>query len=59
MPFVTIQLLEGRSDEQLTQLVKDVTEVVHQDTGAPKEHINVIINQLGSHQLAQGGEWRK
>ena len=42
MPFVHIELIKGRSDEQITNLMKDVTEAVHKNTGAPKEHIHVI-----------------
>ena len=58
MPFVHIELLEGRTPEQLEKLMKDVTRVISEDTGAPQEHISVIVNQLGERQLAQGGEWR-
>ncbi len=29
MPFVHIELIKGRSDEQITNLMKDVTEAVH------------------------------
>ncbi len=58
MPFVQIHLLAGRSDAQITKMVKDVTDVISADTGAPKEHISVIVDQLAKHQLAQGGEWR-
>ena len=43
MPFVHIELIKGRSDEQITNLMKDVTEAVHKNTGAPKEHIHVIL----------------
>ena len=35
MPFVHIELIKGRSDEQITNLMKDVTEAVHKNTGAP------------------------
>ena len=55
MPFVHIELIKGRSDEQITNLMKDVTEAVHKNTGAPKEHIHVIINELGKHSYGQGG----
>lgn len=59
MPFVHIELLEGRSPEALDKVVKEVTESIHKNTGAPKEHIHIIINELkkGS-QYAQGGEWK-
>lgn len=59
MPFVHIELLAGRSPEQLEKMMKDVTRVISEDTGAPKEHISVIVSELGKNQLAQGGEWRK
>lgn len=58
MPFVHIELIKGRSPEQLENLVKDVTDAVHKNTGAPKEHIHVIINELGPHTYGQGGQWR-
>lgn len=58
MPFVHIELIKGRTDEQLTNSMKDVTEAVHKDTGAPKEHIHVIINELGKHSYGNSGEWR-
>ena len=38
MPFVHIELIKGRSDEQITNLMKDVTEVVHKNTGAQGTH---------------------
>ncbi|HCW36472.1 MAG TPA: 4-oxalocrotonate tautomerase, partial [Staphylococcus sp.] len=46
MPIVNIKLIEGRSDEQLKGLVKDVTEAVHQNAKAPKENIHVIIEEM-------------
>ena len=58
MPFVHVELIKGRSDEQLTQMMKDITEAVHKNTGAPKEHIHVITNRLITLAIGQGGEWR-
>jgi 4-oxalocrotonate tautomerase len=58
MPFVHIELIKGRTPEQLTAMMKDVTEVVHKDTGAPKEHIHVIIRELDKHTYGNNGEWR-
>ncbi|HIF8732394.1 2-hydroxymuconate tautomerase [Streptococcus pyogenes] len=45
MPFVTIDLFEGRSQEQKNQLAREVTEVVSRIAKAPKENIHVFINQ--------------
>ena len=56
MPFVHVELIKGRSDEQLTQMMKDITEAVHKNTGAPKEHIHVVINELRSEERRVGKE---
>ena len=39
MPLVHIELIEGRSQEQLKNLVKDVTKAVVENTGAPKRSL--------------------
>ncbi|GCF92313.1 tautomerase [Enterococcus florum] len=58
MPFVHIELVEGRSKEQLTEMMKEVTEAIHKNTGAPKEHIHVIINELKKGTYAVNGDWK-
>ncbi|MDN6433931.1 MAG: 4-oxalocrotonate tautomerase, partial [Lacticaseibacillus paracasei] len=45
MPLVHIDLIEGRSPEQLKALVKDVTDAIVKDTGAPAEHIHIVLNE--------------
>ncbi|MDU7309085.1 MAG: 2-hydroxymuconate tautomerase [Enterococcus faecalis] len=60
MPFVhVVELIEGRTEEQLTNMVKDITEAVSKNAGAPKENIHVIVNELKKDRYAQGGEWKK
>ena len=39
MPFIHVEMIEGRSREQKEALVKEVTEVVSKHPGAPTEHI--------------------
>ncbi|NQE01464.1 2-hydroxymuconate tautomerase [Enterococcus gallinarum] len=58
MPFIHVELVEGRSQEQLTNMMKEITEAVHKNTGAPKEHIHVIINELKKGQYAVNGDWK-
>ena len=41
MPLVHVELIEGRSQEQLKQLVADITDAVTKNTGAPAEHVHV------------------
>lgn len=58
MPFIHIELVEGRSTEQLTAMMKDITDAVHKNTGAPKEHIHVIINEMKKGTYAVNGEFK-
>ncbi|WP_086311987.1 4-oxalocrotonate tautomerase [Enterococcus sp. 7F3_DIV0205] len=59
MPFIHVELIEGRSEEQLTNMVKEITEVVSRNTGAPQENIHVIVNEMKKDRYAQGGKWKK
>ena len=56
MPFIHVELVEGRSQEQLTNMMKEITEAVHKNTGAPKEHIHVIIKKIKKGQYAVNGD---
>lgn len=59
MPFVHVELVEGRSKEQLDGMMKDITEAVHKNTGAPKEHIHVIVNEMKKGAYAVDGAWKE
>ena len=58
MPFVHIELVEGRSQEQLENMLKDVTEAVHKNTGSPTEHLHFIINEMKKGTYGVNGEWK-
>lgn len=55
MPFVTIQFLEGRSDDQKKALVSEVTEVVSKNLKTPKENIHVILEEMKKTDYGVGG----
>ncbi|EPD2989691.1 2-hydroxymuconate tautomerase [Listeria monocytogenes] len=55
MPFVTIQFLEGRTDDQKKALVSEVTEVVAKNLKAPKENIHVILEEMKKTDYGVGG----
>ncbi|GAW99664.1 2-hydroxymuconate tautomerase [Secundilactobacillus mixtipabuli] len=55
MPIVNIDLIEGRSQEQLKNLVKDVTDAVTKNTGAPAEHVHVILKEMAKNRYSVGG----
>ncbi|EAE6374992.1 TPA_asm: 4-oxalocrotonate tautomerase [Listeria monocytogenes] len=55
MPFVIIQFLEGRTDDQKKALVSEVTEVVSKNLKAPKENIHVILEEMKKTDYGVGG----
>lgn len=55
MPLVHIELLEGRNPEQLKQLVQDVTAAITKNTGAPAEHVHIVLNEMQADHYAVGG----
>ncbi|QNR07884.1 2-hydroxymuconate tautomerase [Macrococcoides canis] len=56
MPFVTVELVEGRSEEQLKKIVEEVTEVVSRNSGAPKDKVHVFIEELKKERYAVAGQ---
>lgn len=56
MPYVTVKMLEGRTEEQKRALVEKVTEAVAETTGAPKEKIVVFIEEMSKNHYAIGGK---
>jgi len=58
MPFVRIDLFEGRTLEQKKALAKEVTEAVVRNTGAPQSAVHVIINDMPEGTYFLQGEMR-
>lgn len=58
MPLVHIDLIEGRSEDQLRKLVKDITDVIGKDIGAPAEHVHIVLNEFPASRIADGGVLR-
>lgn len=56
MPLVTIKMLDGRSEEQKKALVEKVTEAVTETTGASKEAVIVVIEEMTKNHYAVGGK---
>ncbi|MDF2606518.1 MAG: Xylose transport system permease protein xylH [Bacillales bacterium] len=55
MPYVTVKMLEGRTDEQKKNLVEKVTAVVSETTGAPVEKVVVFIEDMPKSHYAVAG----
>ncbi|MCY7708345.1 4-oxalocrotonate tautomerase [Bacillus safensis] len=56
MPIVTVQMLEGRTDEQKRALVEKVTDAVVESTGAGAEKVSVIIEEMKKEHYAVAGK---
>lgn len=46
MPIVTIQMMEGRSPDQIKSLIARVTETIAEELNAPKERIRVLVTEI-------------
>ena len=46
MPYVTVKMLEGRTDEQKRALVEKVTAAVSETVNAPVENVTVFIEEM-------------
>lgn len=55
MPIINIQVLEGRPQEKIDKLMKDVTETVSESFGAPKQNIRVIVSEVPKTHWSIGG----
>lgn len=56
MPYVTVKMLSGRTEEQKRALVEKVTEAVSETVNAPKEKIAVFIEEMEKNHYAVGGK---
>lgn len=56
MPYVTVKMLEGRSDEQKQALIEKVTDAVVETTGASKDKVVVFIEDMPKNHYAVGGK---
>ena len=58
MPLVHIDLITGRSEQQLKNLVRDVTDAIVKNTGAPAEHVHIVLNEMQKNRYSVAGKMR-
>ncbi len=56
MPYVTIKILEGRSEDQKKALVEKVTQAVAETTNAPIDKIVVFSEAMSKPNYAVAGK---
>jgi 4-oxalocrotonate tautomerase len=55
MPFITVQLIEGRSIEQKHALIKEISQVAIQVLGADPDNVRIVINEVTADDWGVGG----
>lgn len=56
MPFITVKMFPGRTEDQKRALVAEVTKAVSKTIGARKESITVFIEEMEPSDYAVGGK---
>ena len=63
MPFVNIQILEGATRGQKSNLVRDVTDSLVRELGKQPEHIHIVIQEVAEENWGFAGQltddWKK
>ncbi|WP_318246771.1 2-hydroxymuconate tautomerase [Bacillus norwichensis] len=56
MPIITVKMFEGRTDDQKKALVEKVTDAVVETTGASKEAVTIVIEEMTKNNYAVAGK---
>lgn len=56
MPYVTVKMLEGRTEEQKKALAEKVTAAIVETTGAPAEKVVIFIDEMKKNNYAIAGK---
>ena len=55
MPIVEVKMVEGRTHEQLADMIREVTDAIERSLGVPRETVRIMIHEMQEHQYAVGG----
>ncbi len=55
MPFISVKMLKGRTDQQKKDLAKAMTDAMVEIFGAPADGTMVVIEEFDKDQWAVGG----
>jgi 4-oxalocrotonate tautomerase len=55
MPIATIQMMEGRTDEQKEKMIAEVTDAISRSLDAPTKNVRVLIQELPKKHFGIGG----
>lgn len=55
MPYIAVELLHGRTDEQLAEYARRVTEATVEVLGASQERVHIRFFPMDRNEIAIGG----
>lgn len=55
MPFVHIEILEGRSEAKIEELIAEITKTTESVLGSSKQSIRVIVHEVPKTHWGMGG----
>ncbi|MEW9676138.1 tautomerase family protein [Lentibacillus sp. L22] len=55
MPFLRIEMLEGRSEKKKQSLAREVSKAVSRALKIDQEEVNIVIKDVGSENWTKGG----
>lgn len=55
MPIVNIQVMEGRSEEKIKEVIENVTHSVSDTLGVPTQNVRVLVNEVPKTHWGIGG----
>jgi 4-oxalocrotonate tautomerase len=55
MPHVHVKLMAGRSDEQLREMVKEITKAMGETVNAKPETVQIVVQEVSPDRWAVGG----
>ncbi len=55
MPIINIQIAQGRTEEQIKELIQNLTNTTSETLGAPKQNVRVIVTEVPKTHWGIGG----
>ncbi|MDB5824887.1 MAG: 2-hydroxymuconate tautomerase [Herminiimonas sp.] len=59
MPIAQIQIIEGRTEEQIETMIIEVTQAIARSLNAPPESVRVLVNEVPNTHWGIGGKTAK
>jgi len=56
MPIINVQLIEGREEKKIAEVIENITNTVSETLDAPKETIRVIVTEIPKSHWGKAGK---